>query len=258
MKEGDELTKEGEPASAAAAEVNNAEVARVNDDKERKRKQMDSKAFAAVKSFEDRLHEKLLTGAPNTNTNINADMASDDALCSSGLKEEAPEKDEHVHEVVEGEDDLSDQPKGTTPASGDVISSSSAAVIRNDEGEMITANFTTINEDSIPIQPGVMFVPEPDSRGGMHTRGGIHTGYYHSAHEDSDADDDINVDIENQTQTTQTLIEAYTVPDDDEQADIINHLHERLGSAIQKLEQTQKKWSLNEHGLNWMESMLLS
>jgi len=137
MKEGDELTKEGEPASAAAAEVNNAEVARVNDDKERKRKQMDSKAFAAVKSFEDRLHEKLLTGAPNTNTNINADMASDDALCSSGLKEEAPEKDEHVHEVVEGEDDLSDQPKGTTPASGDVISSSSAAVIRNDEGEMM-------------------------------------------------------------------------------------------------------------------------
>jgi len=144
---------------------------------------------------------------------------------SLGLKD-APEKDEHVHEVVEGEGDLSDQPKGTTPASSDVIEGTSGAI--RGEGEMVSAYVsTTITENSIPSsQPGVRFVPGPDFRGG------IHTGY-HSAHEDSDADADINGDIENQTQT---LIEAYTVPDNDEQAEIIDKLHEQLGSARQELE----------------------
>ena len=90
--------KEGEPASAAAAEVN-AEVARANDGKERESKQKGRKAFAAVDSFEARLSDKLLTGSLNPNTNINADMASDDddASYPSGLKEEAPKKDGHVH-----------------------------------------------------------------------------------------------------------------------------------------------------------------
>ena len=71
--------------------------------------------------------------------------------------------------------------------------SNSAAVVRGDE-KMISAYVTTINEDNIPIQPGVVFVPEPDSRG----RGGIHTGSQ-SAHEyeesDTDADADSNDDI---------------------------------------------------------------
>ena len=231
IKEGDGHMKEGEPASAAAAEVN-AEVARANDGKERESKQKGRKAFAAVDSFEARLNDKLLTGSLNPNTNINADMASDDdyASCPSGLKEEAPKKDGHVHEheVVKGECDLSDQPKGTAPASsGDKISNS-AAVVRGDE-KMISAYVTTVNEDNIPIQPGVVFVPEPDS-------GGIHTGS-HSAHEheesDTDADADSNDDIENQTQT---LIEAYVVPDDDEQAVIIDKLHEQLARSQTQLE----------------------
>eukprot|EP00985_Skeletonema_marinoi_P033675 scaffold41867_cov131-Skeletonema_marinoi.AAC.1 len=69
MKEGDGLTTEGEPASAAAAaEAVNAEVARANDDKERKSKLMDRKAFAAVDSFEARLHDKLLTGSKGHTT----------------------------------------------------------------------------------------------------------------------------------------------------------------------------------------------
>eukprot|EP00984_Skeletonema_dohrnii_P010958 scaffold4319_cov133-Skeletonema_dohrnii-CCMP3373.AAC.12 len=207
MKEGDGLTTEGEPASASAAataEVN-AEVARANNGKERESKLMDRKAFVAVDSFEARLRDKLLTGSLNPNTNINADMASDDddASYPSGLKEEAPKKDGHViHEVVKGEGDLSDQSKGTAPASsGDVISNS-AAVVRGDE-KMISAYVTTINEDNIPIQPGVVFVPEPDSRGGIHTRS--HSAHEHE-YEESDADADSDDDIENQTQT---LIEAY-------------------------------------------------
>jgi general L-amino acid transport system substrate-binding protein len=230
LLKGDGNTKEGEPASSAsaAAAAVNAEVARANHNKERESKQMGKKAFAAVDRFQDRLYDKLLTGAPNTNTNSNADMASDNASSSSGLNEEALEKDEHVHEVVDGEGDLSDHPKGTTSASGDVISSSSAGVVRG-EGETISAYVTTITENSIPSQPGV-----------MDFRGGIHTGYHHSAHEESDSDKDadinINDDIENQTQT---LIEAYIVPDDDEQAEIIDELNERLGSAREKLEQTQ-------------------
>eukprot|EP00984_Skeletonema_dohrnii_P012357 scaffold4999_cov94-Skeletonema_dohrnii-CCMP3373.AAC.1 len=158
-------------------------------------------------------------------------MASDDddASCPSGLKEEAPKKDEHVHEVVKGEGDLSDQSKGTAPASsGDVISNS-AAVVRGDE-KMITAYVTTINEDNIPIQPGVVFVPEPDSRGGIRTRS--HSAHEHE-YEESDADADSNDDIENQTQT---LIEAYVVPDDDEQAVIIDKLHEQLARSQTQLE----------------------
>ncbi|KAK1736013.1 amino acid ABC transporter [Skeletonema marinoi] len=222
--------KEGEPASAAAAEVN-AEVARANDGKERESKQKGRKAFAAVDSFEARLSDKLLTGSLNPNTTINADMASDDddASYPSGLKEEAPKKDGHVHEVVKGEGDLSDQSKGTAPASsGDVISNS-AAVVRGDE-KMISAYVTTINEDNIPIQPGVVFVPEPDSRGGIHTRS--HSAHEHE-YEESDADADSNDDIENQTQT---LIEAYVVPDDDEQAVIIDKLHEQLARSQTQLE----------------------
>jgi hypothetical protein len=78
MKEGDGRSKEEEPASAAAAEVN-AEVARANVDKEQKSEPTGRRATVAVDIFEARLHEKLLTGSLNTNTNINADMASEDA-----------------------------------------------------------------------------------------------------------------------------------------------------------------------------------
>ena len=68
--------------------------------------------------------------------------------------------------------------------------------------------------------PGVMFVPGPNFTGQ------ICTGY-HSAHDDDDEDDESHTDnnpnlynhddIENQTHTT-TLIEAYTVPENDDEA----------------------------------------
>jgi len=91
------------------------------------------------------------------------------------------------------------------------------------------ANATTIEEHLPPHSiPGVMFVPGPGFRGG------IHTGY-HSAQE-SDHDDDID-DIENQI-----FIEgAYTVPDDNEQTETIERLHEQLGSAQQELQVAQSQ-----------------
>ena len=110
----------------------------------------------------------------------------------------------------------------TAEATADV--SAAAATITHSVGSRVSV-------------PGVMFVPGPSFTGQ------ISTGY-HSAHDDEDdeshTDNNPNSynhdDIENQNHTT-TLIEAYTVPEnDDEAAEIIGDLQEQLGSARKELQ----------------------
>jgi len=125
------------------------------------------------------------------------------------------------------------EPKDAIPASNSYNGASDeAAPSRAGEGVPFSdnsviegaTNATTIEEHLSPHSiPGVMFVPGPGFRGG------IHTGY-HSAQESDH--DDVDDDIENQI-----FIEgAYTVPDDNEQTEIIEKLHEQLGSAQQELQ----------------------
>eukprot|EP00984_Skeletonema_dohrnii_P029796 scaffold20690_cov155-Skeletonema_dohrnii-CCMP3373.AAC.1 len=134
--------------------------------------------------------------------------------------DDAKEGHHDVHDVHEdeekGEDDLpasDEQPKGTADGTSGAGG-----------GVTVTPAVVNEHEDNPPTQRGVTFVPGPDFRGG------IHTGY-HSPHESGD-DDDNDADVENQNQN---LIEAYAV-DDNEQAEIIDELQLKLGSAKQELE----------------------
>eukprot|EP00985_Skeletonema_marinoi_P011826 scaffold5614_cov154-Skeletonema_marinoi.AAC.1 len=92
------------------------------------------------------------------------------------------------------------------------------------------------SDDDDASGPSGLKEEAPKKDGHPDSRGGIHTGSQ-SAHEyeesDTDADADSNDDIENHTQT---LIEAYIVPDDDEKAVIIDKLHEQLARSQTQLE----------------------
>eukprot|EP00984_Skeletonema_dohrnii_P000318 scaffold110_cov89-Skeletonema_dohrnii-CCMP3373.AAC.2 len=106
----------------------------------------------------------------------------------------------------------------TTDAEKNVRYDDSTVRTTNNEGRPVSNS-----AESATSQPGVLFVPGPGFRGG------IHTGY-HSAQESDD-------DIENQT----TLIEANPVPDEDEAAEIIDALQEQIESARQELQVAQSQ-----------------
>eukprot|EP00984_Skeletonema_dohrnii_P029799 scaffold20690_cov155-Skeletonema_dohrnii-CCMP3373.AAC.4 len=146
---------------------------------------------------------------------------------------------EEQHDVQGGEGHSTDQQiEGNTHASNPPIyaaSSEAVAPLSEDEGEMVSDNIVTLrasittHEDSLHSQPGVMFVPGPDYRGG------IHTGY-HSPHESENEDLENQIIIEDDDVENQIIIDAYAVPDENEQAETIDKLHEQLGSTIQELE----------------------
>lgn len=104
------------------------------------------------------------------------------------------------------------------------VSPSNNIVVRQGDSAITRA---ALGSDSTATQPGVLFVSGPGFDNDYGIRTGYRTPVRGSLGTVNNEDAAVNSDIENQT----TLIEAYTVPDDDEQAEMIGHLQERLGST---------------------------
>lgn len=155
----------------------------------------------------------------------------------------------------------SDEPKGNTPAidperervddeattsnvtataaTDGVVATNEVDVVSNycrTEEEVTGANGSAyedgaIDEDAAATHPGVMFIAGPDYTGvGIHS---LLTGYHSGSGSDEYVE---NQTLNNHINENEALVEAYTVPDDDEQAEIINDLQEQLGSAREELE----------------------